>query len=55
MKIPVGFGVGGYHKLHWIIELKQNLYTLNGAGLTWFYHLKVGMEYRGFVEYNVDP
>ena len=46
MKIPIVFGVEGYHTIEWIIRLDKNIYGLKDAGLAWFKKLKEGLEAR---------
>ena len=55
MKIPIVFGVEGYHTIEWIIRLDKNIYGLKDAGLAWFKKLKEGLEAREFFQYQMDP
>jgi hypothetical protein len=38
-----------------VLKLLKNLYGLKDAGLTWFEHLKGGLESRGFCQSLVEP
>ena len=52
MELPWGFDK--YDGVY-VLKLKSNFYGLCDAGLTWFEHLKKGLELRGLKQSKLDP
>ena len=54
MEIPLGMGVYGNIE-EWFLKFKNSIYGFKQSSANWFDLLKIGLESRGYHQYQVDP